>query len=550
MNDDSQQQSGRTVDAVVVGAGFAGMYMLHRLRGLNLSAVVFEAGGDVGGTWYWNRYPGARCDIESVQYSYSWSDEIQQEWEWSERYGSQPQIQAYARFVAEKLDLRSQIEFKTRVTTARFDEANATWQVVTDTGQTVTARFLIMATGNLSAARLPDVEGIASFGGETHHTGHWPADGVDFSGKRVAVIGTGSSGVQVIPEIAAQASQLTVFQRTPAFVIPATNHKLDPQYVESIKARYPELRELARQSPGGAYFEATELGALDVSDDQRAATFEKAWQVGGQVAFGRSFNDLFVNPKSNELAAEFVRDKLRETVTETEMADKLTPRGYPIFAKRVCVDDNYYATFNRDNVALVALSETPIKRLVPEGIETTHGVHEFDAIVFATGFDAFTGAISKIDVRGPAGEALAEKWATSPMTYLGVATAGFPNLFIITGPGSPSVLANVIASIEQHVDWISRCLADMASNSWAQIEVDPRAEVEWMGTVADVADGSVYLNAKSWYTGANVPGKVELFLPYVGGLHVFRRLCDEIAADGYRGFKFTQGPTSNEKECS
>jgi cyclohexanone monooxygenase len=526
-------------DAVVVGAGFAGLYMLHRLRGLGLSVRVFEAGEGVGGTWYWNRYPGARCDIESMQYSYSFSEELQQEWRWPERFSAQPDILRYANHVADRFDLRRDIRFGTRVTGVAWDEAAERWTVETDRGDRVTAPICIMATGCLSAARVPDIPGLSSFRGDTHHTGHWPHEGVDFTGKRVAVIGTGSSAIQSIPVIAEQAVRVTVFQRTPNFSIPARNKPMDDAYDAEWKKEYPARRAKARTMRNGIYYNLNDKSAMEVEEEERLREYETRWEAGG-LAFMAAFSDLALNAESNGTAADFVRSKIRATVRNPAVAEALSPTTYPIGTKRICVDNDYFEAFNRDNVSLVDIRKTPIEEVTPTGIRTGDGAHhEADAIVFATGFDAMTGALLKAGIRGRSGLPLAEKWEAGPRTYLGLMTAGFPNLFTITGPGSPSVLSNMMVSIEQHVDWIADCIARMRARGVRTIEATQEAEDAWVEHANEVAHRTLYPQAASWYMGANIPGKPRVFMPYIGGVGVYREKCDEVAAKGYEGFRFS-----------
>ncbi len=529
-------------DAVVVGAGFAGLYMLHRLRGLGLSVRVFEAGEGVGGTWYWNRYPGARCDIESMQYSYSFSEELQQEWRWPERFSAQPDILRYANHVADRFDLRRDIRFGTRVTGVAWDEAAERWTVETDRGDRVTAPICIMATGCLSAARVPDIPGLSSFEGDTHHTGHWPHEGVDFTGKRVAVIGTGSSAIQSIPVIAEQAVRVTVFQRTPNFSIPARNKPMDDAYDAEWKKEYPARRAKARTMRNGIYYNLNDKSAMEVEEEERLQEYETRWEAGG-LAFMAAFSDLALNAESNRTAADFVRSKIRATVRNPAVAEALSPTTYPIGTKRICVDNDYFEAFNRDNVSLVDIRKTPIEEVTPTGIRTGDGAHhEADAIVFATGFDAMTGALLKAGIRGRSGLPLAEKWEAGPRTYLGLMTAGFPNLFTITGPGSPSVLSNMMVSIEQHVDWIADCIARMRARGVRTIEATQEAEDAWVEHANEVAHRTLYPQAASWYMGANIPGKPRVFMPYIGGVGVYREKCDEVAAKGYEGFRFSGAP--------
>ncbi|HEX9477120.1 MAG TPA: NAD(P)/FAD-dependent oxidoreductase [Methylomirabilota bacterium] len=522
-------------DAVIVGAGFAGMYMLHRLRGLGLTARVYEAGKGVGGTWYWNRYPGARCDVESMDYSYSFSDQLQQEWHWTERYSAQPEILKYANHVADRFDLRRDIQFETRVTAAVFDERTSRWNIETDRGERVSAQFCIMATGCLSEAQVPDIEGVGSFEGRWYHTGRWPHEGVDFTGLRVAVIGTGSSAIQSIPLIAQQATHLFVFQRTPNYSMPAQNAPLDPEYERRIKAEYADFRRQARESRVGFVVDRSGDSALAVPAGEREREYEKRWSRGG-LGFSAAYTDLLTSKDANDTAAEFFRAKIRSIVRDPAVADALCPQDYPLGTKRLCVDTGYYATFNRDNVTLIDVRRTPIAAITPKGVRTRETEYAVDAIVFATGFDAMTGALLAIDIRGRAGQRLRDKWAAGPRTYLGLTVAGFPNLFTITGPGSPSVLSNMIVSIEQHVDWIADCAAHLRASRRRCIEATLEAEDAWVAHVNEVGHTTLYPLAKSWYMGANVPGKPRIFMPYIGGVGVYRQKCDEVAAKGYEGF--------------
>ena len=529
----------RTLDVVVVGAGFAGMYMLHRLHGLGFSVRVIEQGSDVGGTWYWNRYPGARCDVESMQYSYSFSEELQQEWNWSERYAPQPEILKYARHVADRFGLRSDIVFNTRVERAEFDERNAIWEVTTSDGKRVQARFVVLATGCLSNARMPDIKGLAGFAGNVYHTGHWPHEGVDFTGQRVGVIGTGSSAIQSIPVIAAQASHLFVFQRTPNFSIPARNAALTAQERDAFRRNYPEIRRFAREEArNGIYAELPDRGALEDGENARRARYEQRWANGG-LTFMLAYNNLILEKAANDTAADFVRGKIAEIVRDPETARRLQPDNHPIGTKRICVDTDYYATFNRSNVTLVDIRERGIDEILPNAVRAGGRDYEIDALVLATGFDAMTGSVAKIDIRGRRGKTLNQKWAEGPKTYLGLMSEGFPNLFIITGPGSPSVLSNMIVSIEQHVDWIADCLSFLRRRALSSIEATAEAEEQWVTHVNDVAQMTLYPQANSWYMGANIPGKPRIFMPYIGGVGVYRKICDDVAAKGYEGFALT-----------
>jgi cation diffusion facilitator CzcD-associated flavoprotein CzcO len=523
-------------DAIIVGAGLAGLYQLYRLRQLGLRTRIVEAADGVGGTWYWNRYPGARCDVQSLSYSYSFSPELEQDWEWTEKYPTQPEILRYLNHVADRFDLRTDITFSTRVLSAHYDQDAARWTITTDTGSTLTAQFVIMATGCLSASKLPEIPGLERFRGRTHHTARWGMDEVRFDGLRVGVIGTGSSGIQSIPIIASQAADLTVFQRTPNFSMPAGNRPLSADEVAEMKANYRAWRELQRTSRAGIPAPETTESALFASDEERDAKYQAGWEKGDLTSLIGSYADILVDPAANETAAEFIRTKIRSVVTDPEVAETLSPRSFPVGTKRPCLDTGYYATFNRPHVHLVDLRKTPLVEFTETGVRTTASDFEFDAIVFATGFDAMTGALNAIDIRGRNGVSLAEQWIGGPRNYLGVAMAGFPNLFTVTGPLSPSVLSNMVVSIEQHVEWICDCIGYLRERGYAAIEATTAAQDEWVQHVADVGSLTLFPKANSWYMGANVPGKPRVFLPYIGGVGVFRQKCDEVAANGYEGF--------------
>lgn len=525
--------SDRSYDAVVVGAGFAGLCMLHRLRGLGLTARVFEAGSGVGGTWFWNRYPGARCDVESLEYSYQFSDELQQEWEWTERYASQPEILRYLNHVADRFDLRRDVTLNTRVASAVFDESADRWTVRTDDGDTVTARFFIMATGCLSSTNTPAIPGRESFAGTTLHTGRWPHEPVDFSGKRVAVIGTGSSAIQAIPLIAAEADHLYVFQRTANFSVPAQNRPLGADEQRAVKRDYAALRARGSRMAFGFDTRSNERSALELDDDARRAEYEARWASGGLPFLG-SFADLLFDRAANATAADFIREKIRALVDDPKVADLLTPSGI-VGCKRLCSDTDYFSTFNRPNVTLVDIASAPIEAITATGIRTGGAQYDVDVIVFATGFDAMTGPLLRVDIRGRGGRALRDKWAEGPRSYLGLATVGFPNLFVITGPGSPSVLSNMVPSIEQHTNWIAACLGWMETRGLRRIEATSEAEDAWVAHVNEVADSTLYPSCNSWYLGANIPGKPRVFMPYLG-YPAYVQKCDEVAARGYEGF--------------
>ncbi|HTO56307.1 MAG TPA: NAD(P)/FAD-dependent oxidoreductase [Pseudomonadales bacterium] len=525
-----------TLDAVVVGAGFSGLYMLHRLRGIGLATRVFEAGSGVGGTWFWNRYPGARVDIESQEYAYSFSPELEDEWRWSERYASQAELLKYVNHVADRFDLRRDVQLDTRVTGAAFDEATNRWTVTTDRGDVVSARFCIMATGCLSVPKDIDIAGAARFKGATYRTSRWPHEGVDFTGMTVAVIGTGSSGIQSIPEIAKQAKHVTVFQRTPNFSLPAQNHAADAaKFADWKKNRHAYRAHARSQGFGVLIIDQHERNLADFTPSQRRQEMERRWKTGG-FALGGSFADLVTNESANDEAADFVRERIREIVKNPAVADTLSPTNHPLFTKRPCVDTGYYDTFNRSNVSLVDLTKTPIETITETGVKTTGANYDVDAIVYAIGFDAMTGALNAIDIRGRRGETLKAKWSGGPKTYLGLMVAGFPNLFMVTGPGSPSVLSNMMLSIEQHVDWITACLAYLGDRQLGVIEATQAAENDWVAHGNEVAATTLYPRANSWYMGANVPGKPRVFLPYIGGVPMYREKIEHVAANGYEGF--------------
>jgi cation diffusion facilitator CzcD-associated flavoprotein CzcO len=527
----------RRYDAIIVGAGFSGLYQLHLLRDrLGLSVRVLEAADGIGGTWYWNRYPGARCDSESYFYCYSFSRELQQEWEWSERYPEHRDIRRYLDHVADRFGLRSDIQLGTRVTGAVFDDAVSRWTVTTQDGERFEAQFLITAVGCLSTANVPSIPGLESFAGEWYHTGRWPHEGVEFAGKRVGLIGTGSTGIQAAPVIAEQAAHLTVFQRTANYSVPACNGPIDAEFKAWIKANYDEIHRKARASTNGHPFDVSERSALDVSPEEREAIYEAAWKRGG-LRFRAAFKDLLLDKAANETASEFIRAKIRSIVKDPEVAAKLTPTDHLFATKRPPIDTNYFETFNRDNVLLVDLKASPIEAIVPEGVRTRDATYPLDIIVFATGFDALTGPLLALNIRGSGGVELKDVWAAGPRTYLGLQTPGFPNLFTITGPGSPSVLSNMPVAIEQHVEWITQCIAHLRSEGLSRIEATPEATEGWVAHVNDAAEATLLpMASSSWYLGANVPGKPRVFMPYAGGMAHYRSICDAVASKGYDGF--------------
>jgi cyclohexanone monooxygenase len=539
MTDTTATAEAPALDVLIVGAGFAGLYLVHRLTQLGFSAQVVEAGSDVGGTWYWNRYPGARCDVESFFYSYSFDQQLEQDWEWSERYPAQPEILAYLRHVADRFDLRRHITFDTRVVAATFDDRASRWTARTDGGEDVTARFVMLATGPLSAARTPDIAGLENFTGEVLHTAYWPEDGIDLTGKRVGIIGTGSSGIQVMPEIAGAAAATVVFQRTANFLVPSWNRPLTDDEQRDVRSHYRELREQARQSPGGLPFARATESALEVDEVERLRRYEDAWAYGSASRFVGTFRDLLTDEKANATAADYVRAKIRELVHDPETAARLCPTTHPLGTKRLPQDIAYFLAFNDPRVSLVDLTQTPIDHVAANGVVTSTELHPLDVLVFATGFDALTGAILKIDIDRTDGVRLAEHWAEGPRTYLGMGIAGFPNLFALSGPGSPSVLSNVPVSIELQVEWLSDLLVHLRDKELVRVEATRAAEEEWLALANRNAQATLYPTAASWYMGANIPGKPRVFLPFVGGVNLYRELCDDVARDGYRGFELT-----------
>ena len=545
MSNNTGPDAGTNFDVIVVGAGFAGLYLLHRLRQMGLSVRVYEAGDGVGGTWYWNRYPGARCDAESLAYSYSFSRELENEWHWSERYATQPEILRYAEHVAERFDLNRDIRFECRVTSATFADHSGRWTVQTNRGDRATAQFCIMATGCLSAPQNLQIPGLADFAGNLYYASKWPHQPVSFAGERVGVIGTGSSAIQAIPVIASTAGHLTVFQRTPNFSVPAANGVLDAEFVNAFKANYAAHRHNHRLGLGSGFGDLQvepHDGAPDllttagIADADVRAILEKYWRIGGARFIG-VIADAMIDKDSNRIVADFVRDKIRAIVTDRATADALCPTSHPIGTKRICVDSDYYETYNRPNVKLLDIRQNPIERITANGVQLHDGsFHELDTLVLATGFDAMTGALLSIDVRGASGIALADKWAAGPRSYLGLGVAGFPNFITITGPGSPSVLSNMLVSIAQHVDWTVDCIAYMRSNGYRRIEPLLAAEDQWVDHVNEVANGTLYPEGGSWYLGANIPGKPRVFMPYAAGVGAYREICDRVVAQGYEGF--------------
>ena len=526
----------RALDVLIVGAGLGGLYALHKLRGMGLATLALEAAPSVGGTWWANRYPGARVDIQSLEYSYSFSEELQQDWHWTERYAAQPELLRYANHVADRFDLRRDLRLNTRITAAHFDEAARCWRVSSAEGERWTARFVLLATGPLSSPNLPAFDGIARFAGQVLHTAAWPHSPPELRGRDVAVIGTGSSGVQLIPILAEQVRSLTVFQRTAAYVVPAHNGPLDPAREARIKADYAGFRARNRKVYSGFGCELTPRpsSALDATAEERAAAFEERWQIGG-LGLLSTFRDLLTSAAANELAAEFVRGKIRQIVRDPDTADRLCPR-HPIGCKRLCVGTGYYEAFNRPNVTLVDVNAQPITAITPAGLVAGGREHRFDTLVLATGFDAFTGPVTRIDLRGRGGLHIRDKWRGGPLNYLGLAVAGFPNLFHVAGPGSPSAFTNFFVMVEHHVDWIADCIAWLDARGRATIEASADAEARWVAFVNATAQNTIYLGCRSWYIGANIPGKPHVFMPLAGGFPAYARRCAEVASSGYDGF--------------
>ncbi|MDO9502373.1 NAD(P)/FAD-dependent oxidoreductase [Falsiroseomonas sp.] len=525
------------LDAVIIGAGFSGLYQLHALRDrLGLVVQVLEAGDGVGGTWYWNRYPGARCDSESHSYCYTFSDELMAEWEWSERYPEQPEIMRYLNHVADRFDLRRSIRLGTRVVSARYDVEANLWRLRTEAGEEIAARYLITAVGCLSTANVPRIEGLGEFGGRWVHTGEWPHEGVEFTGKRVGLVGTGSTGIQAAPVIAQTAGHLTVFQRTANYSVPAQNAPLTPEFRQYLRDNLDEIKRTMRETTNGHPFRISERSALATTPEERLALYEAAWAKGG-LQFRATFKDLLSNLEANETAASFIKAKIHQIVRDPATAALLADIDHPYAAKRPPIDSDYFETFNRDNVKLVDVRRAPIQRITRTGIETSEADYPLDIIVFATGFDAMTGPLLRIDIRGRDGLSLRDAWSEGPRSHLGLGVPGFPNLFTITGPGSPSVLCNMPVAIEQHVDWITDCIARLRADGLSRIEAKPEAAEDWVAQVNAAAEATLLPQAaSSWYLGANVPGKPRVFMPYAGGMAHYRRICEEVAARGYEGF--------------
>jgi cyclohexanone monooxygenase len=532
------------LDVVVVGAGFGGLYQLYKARELGLRSRLIERGSGVGGTWFWNRYPGARCDVDSVDYSYSFSEELQQEWEWTERYPTQPEILRYLEHVVERFDLGADIELSTSVVSAHFDEEACRWLVATDRGSQFSARFCIMSTGPLTVPKAPDFEGLESFEGEWYQTSRWPSERVDCTGKRVGVIGTGSSGIQAIPVIAKEAEHLTVFQRTPNFSIPANNAPLSSEFIREVKQSYPDRRRRARLTPSGMPVGPTHQSVLDLGEDDLRSELEELWETGGTPILWH-FADLRRNLESNTRVADFVREKIRGMVRDPATAEKLTPTDHPFGTKRPCFDTDYFETFNRENVELVDVRTAPIERITPTGLRTAAREYDLDMLVFALGFDAMTGALLEIDIRGRGGVSLRDAWSDGPRTHLGMTAAGFPNLFFVAGPLGPMIHSAALATLEHDVEWISSCIDHLRREHIDTIETTPEAQEQWVADAQKLVEGTLYPLAKnSWYSGANIPGKKRMFLGYLGGFRTYADICASISDEGYRGFVLSRSTGS------
>ena len=531
----------RQIDAAIIGAGFAGLRAIHKLRDeIGLSVQAYETGDGVGGTWYWNRYPGARCDSESFYYCFSFDEDLAQDWEWTGKYPEQPEIERYLNHVADRFDMRRSISLSTRVTRCTFDDDTNLWEVETEHGERVRARYLVTAVGCLSAFNLPDIPGRDSFTGPYFHTARWPSEGFDFTGMRAALVGTGSTGIQATPHIAAQADQLTVFQRTPNFTVPARHAAFKPEDQAEIKKNYASIFARTRESPAGFPYFPIDRETMKTPPDERQRILEGLWEEGGFKFLWGGFRDLTRDPQANEIASEFIRDKIRGIVEDPETAELLCPKDHPYGSKRPPIDTDYYVTYNRDNVKLVDIKTNAIEEITPTGLRLANGEqYELDVIVYATGFDAMTGALLRMDVKGSKGVPLSDVWGDGPRTLLGLQVAGFPNMFTITGPGSPSVLVNMPTAIEHHVDWIADCITRMQARGETRVEATEAAQSAWGEHVAEVAQASLVGKANSWYVGANIPGKPRVVSPYCGGQPLYKERCQAVVDGGYEGFEFS-----------
>ena len=530
---EARSEAIETYDAIVIGAGVSGLYQLYRLRQLGLSVRCLEDGDGVGGTWYWNRYPGCRFDSESETYGYSWSGELLQEWDWKEHYSGQPENERYLNYVADKFDLRRDIQFNSRVVAATYDKDANRWEVELESGQRMRAQFLVAAVGILSARYVPPFEGIDSFKGESYHTSRWPKEKIDFTGKRVGVIGTGATAVQLIPIIAKEVGHLTVFQRTPNYCAPLRNSLVAEETQRRFKATYPEIHKTIRETPAGFPYDFDRRKAMEVSREERLALYEELWAQPGFKKWLGNFRDIMTDPRANEDFAEFVRNKIRARVKDPVVAEKLAPKDHPFGSKRIPLETEYYEAYNRDNVLLVDVRETPIERITPKGIKTSDKEYEFDVIIYATGFDAITGALTRIDIRGEGGQSLKDKWANGPRTYLGLQTAGFPNLFIATN----TAFCNYTICAETVVEWISDCINYIRAHDHSRIAPTPEAEEAWVAHVNQVGSQTLLSGTKSWFVGDNIPGKAHAILLYANTAPAYRAKVAEVAAQGYEGFQ-------------
>jgi cation diffusion facilitator CzcD-associated flavoprotein CzcO len=527
----------QTADVVVVGAGFSGLYALYRLRGLGLTVVCLEAGDGVGGTWYWNRYPGARVDIESMQYSYSFDDDLQQEWRWPEYFSPQADLEAYANHVVDRFGLRELIRFGARVNRMRFDERTSHWQISTERGDQITAKYVVAASGALNATNIPDFPGLGSFRGQWYHTSQWPKEEVSFAGQRVGLIGTGSTGLQATTAIGKSAAHLYVFQRTPAYSLPANNRPLPADYEREWKEQYPQRRAEMRQNFAAGYLPVPQYGSVfDYTPEEQTRILEQAWAQRNGLLFLRTFTDTMRTLEANDVTAEFIRGKIRQIVKDPDVAEMLCPKTYPVGTKRICMDTGYFETFNRPNVTLVDVRANPITEITPAGLQTTAAHYDLDILVLATGFDAVTGSLTRMNITGLGGIDLREKWAQHPANYLGFMVAGFPNLFMIHGPGSPGVLAQMITGGEWQVGWVADVIADLERGGYARIDTTAEAETGWAAEMEEMAAKTLYRYADSWYVGANIPGKPRNFMIYIGGFNQYTQRCTGQVGNGYEGF--------------
>ena len=533
-------------DAIIIGSGFAGLYAIHKLRDqMGMNVVAFDAAGDVGGTWYWNRYPGARVDIESVHYSYSFSDELQWDWQWTEEFAAQPEILAYLNHVADRFDLRRNVRFNTRVTSAVWDETAGVWVLGTEDGQSYRAKYFISGAGTLSVPKVPEFPGIDNFKGEVYLTGNWPHDPVSFEGKRVGMIGVGSSGIQAISEISKTAGHVTVLQRTPNYATPIGNTPMTPEKAAAYKSRYAEIRDASRNHFLGVPYDEVQPSALAVSAQERREVFDDRWNKGGFRLFIDSFADILHDKKANDTISEYIRERIHQRVNDPAKAELLAPKDYAYGTKRPPLEIDYYEAYNRENVDLVDVKSNPIAAVTETGVRLADGTeHEFDALVLATGFDACTGPLLAMNIVGKGGVRLKDHWADGPQTYLGIAVAGFPNFFMITGPQSPSVLYNMPLAIEDHIDLLAGAIAYLKERGLDTIEANEDAERAWVKHTNEIAAATLLPGSTtSWYMGSNIPGKPRRVLVYMGGAPRYRAKVIEVENNGYQGFTLSASGT-------